>query len=163
MAPVTEQQRHRTNAGWSIRRAGKGKDVARATHASVSIISRRSNGFIGSPESIALAHACKLARGIKTSPFPFLVAMQTEAIRTYCESKTTEWLIGRFHELRDRMEPEAEALEEIASRGECRKRYREALKVEAEIQMELSAVDEELERRGTDPRNYRGNGHRIIR
>lgn len=160
---LREKDRLTRSAGWAIRRAGSGIDHANARGVHKSQITRSANGQQSSPEMVALHHVRQLAKGKNTTPLPMLIALSMEAKRAMHETKSDRWLIQRFHELRDKIEPALEAREEIASRGACRKLYREALLNEAECQVELAAVDEECERRGVDPTDYRGDGHRVIR
>lgn len=160
---LREKDRLQRKASWAIRRSGLGIDVANARGVHKSQITRSANGQQSSPEMIALTHVRQLGKGKNTTPLPMVMALWAEAKRVMMEDKSDRWLIARYHELRDNLEPMAEAREEIASRGACRKRYRDALLVEAEIQVELVAVDEELERRGIEPRDFRGDGHLIVR
>lgn len=105
----------------------------------------------------ALVLVNELARGKDTTPRPFIDALNAELMRTRMEEQTSNTLIKRWHELRDR-EPMEDAREEVESRGRNRAAYRAALRQEASTQCELAEIDEVLEARGINPADFRGDG-----
>ena len=126
--------------------------------------SRWLNAEAHNPVSRAIEFTENMCRGETTTPFPLLVELRIVTLREALSGREDGWLIRKWHTLRDR-ECLAEAAEKRASRLRALSRdaYRVALKVEAEIQCELVAIDEELEARKIEPERYSSAGMLLIR
>lgn len=137
--------------------------LAGLVHRHKSQPSRWMNGLAPNPASDALEFMTQLSRGETTTPYPLLAELKVVAFRGQIEERTTEFLVKRWHEMQER-ECIAEAAENLAGlrRKHNREGWRQAHKEEAAIQLELVAIDEELERRGVDPEDFRGDGLRLV-
>lgn len=102
------------------------------------------------PFAAALRELYWAARGRKTNPFPMLVEVHAVTLEACFATKPTDWLERRYHELRNH-EHDLEAHENRTGQQRDRHAWRLALLNEAAAQVELAAIDAELERRGRNP------------
>lgn len=157
MRAVNERERIARKAGWAVHQAGDYRKVAKAIDKHPSQPSRWINGAQFGVPYRTFEFVRALAKSPDLDVQPFIAALQAEAMSAGFENRSTAELVKLWHALRDRV-PVEDADEVRASRGPCRQKYREALLREAASQVQLAAVDEELERRGVDPADYRADG-----
>lgn len=120
-------------------------------------------GLAPSPASEAIKFVRQLSKHPATSPFPLISELRLVALAYGLKERSTQWLIQRWHELRER-ECSLEAHENMESMSIIGGQpYRDALLAEAEAQIELAAIDAVLEGKKINPREYRGDGFRLVR
>lgn len=98
-----------------------------------------------------------LARSEATTPAPIIAELEVILSTERHKGKSAEWLIRRWHQLRDR-EIAAEADEKRASWGEDLEAYEQRLIANAELEIEMASITRILREKKLDPRDYRSDG-----
>lgn len=168
LRPACERDAHLRHTAEVLKRCSPDGPVVLAAAVELQCHSQPSRwmgGLAPSPASEAIKFVRQLSKHPATSPFPLISELRLVALAHGLKERSTQWLIARWHELVER-ECSAEAAENLASlrRSHDREGWRAALKAEADLQLELHAVDAELQERDVDPDQYIGDGKtRIIR